>query len=178
MPLHALPDKITRMFTIRLMTGKDIPSVTAIQAECYAPAAIESETVFRARLPLAPQFAWVAEDKHGVCAYLVAYPSQLGKVTPLGSNFTIPETPDALYLHDLAVSRRVSGNRLGTHLVRFALDAGRRHGLNCSALVSIQDSANFWQSHGYADWHKLDEWQRKHMETYPQPACYLVRELI
>lgn len=163
--------------TIRLMSADDIPSVFSIQAECYGPEAIESEAVFRARLAQAPGSAWVAVTSQGVCAYLVAYPSLLGKVTPLGSEFAIPASPDSLYLHDLAVSRRAAGLGVGKKLVQVALDAGRRIGLAYSSLVSIQNSAVFWRAFGYTDWNDLDHRQKGHLATYPPAACYLFRAL-
>lgn len=165
------------MLNIRLMTAEDIPSVIAIQAECYTAEAIESESIFHARLATSAHSAWVAEGERGICAYLVAYPSQLGKVTPLGGNFDIPEMPTTLYLHDLAVSQRVAGQGVGTQLVRFALGAGRERGLLASSLVSIQDSVAFWQRHGYAASLQLEEQQQRHLATYPGNACYLVRRL-
>lgn len=163
------------MLTIRSMTPADIPSVIAIQAACYGPEAIESESIFRARLMVSAHSAWVAEDAQGMCAYLVAYPSQLGNVTPLGGNFDIPKEPTTLYLHDLAVLQRVAGQGVGSQLVRFGLEAGREFGLPASSLVSIQDSVAFWQRHGYAAWHQLDDQQQRHLATYPGTACYLVR---
>lgn len=164
------------MLNIRLMTPEDIAAVIAIQATCYGPDAIENESIFRARLGVSAHSAWVAEDERGVCAYLVAYPSQLGKVTPLGSNFDIPKKPTTLYLHDLAVSQRVAGQGVGSRLVHFGLESGRRLGLATSSLVSIQDSGAFWRRHGYTPWNQLNEQQQKHLETYPGTACYLVRD--
>lgn len=163
------------MISLRLMSETDISAVLSIQSECYVTEAIESEAAIRARLRIAPSCAWIAEDAHGACAYLVGYPSRLGKVTPLGSSFDVSPSPTSLYLHDLAVSRRVAGQGVGSLLVRFALDAAQRAGLSHSSLVSVQNSAAFWRSLGYREQELTDAAQAAHLGTYPAPACYMVR---
>ncbi|HJV73039.1 MAG TPA: GNAT family N-acetyltransferase [Noviherbaspirillum sp.] len=163
------------MIKLRLMTENDIAFVLAIQCECYVAEAIESETTIRTRLSIAPSCAWIAEDADGACAYLVGYPSELGKVTPLGSSFSIPPSPTSLYLHDLAVSRRVAGQGVGSMLVRFALDSAQRMGLHHSSLVSVQNSVTFWRALGYREQALSDTAQAAHLNTYPAPACYMVR---
>ena len=81
----------------------DVPRVLTIQRACYAPETVEAEAVIRRRLAVAPDTAWVAENEDGVCAYLVGYRSQFGKLTPLGGDFEPIADGDSLYLHDLAV---------------------------------------------------------------------------
>ncbi|GAB3549587.1 N-acetyltransferase [Noviherbaspirillum agri] len=165
------------MPTIRPMSTADLPFVISIQSECYSADAIECEATIRARLVSSPDTAWVAEDEHGVCAYLVGYLSELGKVTPLGSGFVPSDTPNSLYLHDLAVSRRAAGRNVGTRLVQAALTMAQRNGLPYSSLVSIQDSLPFWFRHGYATCDSLEDPQRKHLDTYPGKPAYLVCQL-
>ena len=97
------------MFSIRLMHDQDIPAILDIQTEAYASDLLESEAIIRARRASAPRHAWVAEDDQGVCAYLFAYHSRVGKVTPLDGEFRTPAQPDCLYLHDLAVAPRALG---------------------------------------------------------------------
>jgi len=159
------------------MTIADLPLVLSIQEECYSAEAIESEATIRARLASSPNTAWVVEDDHGVCAYLVGYLSELGKVTPLGSHFEVAANPNSFYLHDLAVSRRAASRSIGTKLVRMALDSAHRTGLPYSSLVSIQDSLPFWFKHGYTTCTSLENLQRVHLDTSPGNATYLVRQL-
>lgn len=163
------------MINVRLMTENDISSVLAIQSECYVAEAIESEVTIRARLRIAPTCAWIAEDAQGTCAYLVGYPSELGKVTPLGNSFDISPLPTSLYLHDLAVSRRVAGQGVGSLLVRFAFESAQSMGLHHSSLVSVQNSAAFWRALGYREQALSDTVQAAHLGTYPTPACYMVK---
>lgn len=164
------------MFSIRLMQEQDIGAVVAIQLEAYSSDLLESESIIRARRAQAPDHAWVAEDDEGVCAYLFAYHSRVGKVTPLDGEFHIPARPDCLYLHDLAVARRAAGRRIGPALVHEALGQARQQQLRFSALVSVQESSRFWSRLGYAA-HQPDPEHTEHLGSYQVPATYMVRTL-
>ncbi len=157
------------------MHQDDIPSVLLIQEECYPPAMVEAEAVIRSRLAASPDTSWVAQDADGICAYLFAYRSLLGKVTPLGGQFHAADNADSLYLHDLAVAKRANGRGIGPALVVFALESARREGLACSSLVSVQDTRGFWQRQGYAEYENADAEQRARLASYPGPCCYMVK---
>ncbi len=153
------------------MAEADLDAVLAVQAACYPPAMQEAADVVRARLRASPDTVLVARDADGICAYLFAYPSRLGKVTPLGGHFTLPDTPDTLYLHDLAVAPRAGGQGVARRLVDTLL--ARAAGLRHSALVSVQDSRRFWESLGYAAAAGDDV----ALATYPAGALYMARRL-
>lgn len=159
------------------MQERDIPAVLSIQLEAYSPQLQEDEAVIRARLAACPQLAWVAEDTGGVCAYLFAYQSRLGKVTPLDGEFQPHDQGDCLYLHDLAVSPRASGRGIGPALVRKKIEQARARQLRYSALVSVQDSEAFWARLGYAAHDHLDSPQLSNLASYRTPAQYMVRPL-
>jgi len=124
------------MYQLRAMQERDIPAVLAIQEQSYAAEVLEDEAVIRSRLATFPQLAWVAEDDEGVCAYLFAYHSRLGKVTPLDGEFCTDGEADCLYLHDLAVAGRAAGRGIGPALVRHNLQQAGAAQLRYSALVS------------------------------------------
>ena len=105
------------MYQLRAMQERDIPAVLAIQEESYAAEVLEDEAVIRSRLAACPHLAWAAEDVEGSAA-TCAYPSRLGKVTPLDGEFHSDGEADCLYLHDLAVARRAAGRGIGPALVR------------------------------------------------------------
>jgi ribosomal protein S18 acetylase RimI-like enzyme len=166
------------MSQIRSMTAADLPAVMQIQAQCYAPSLLESAAVIARRLHNNPQQCWVAEDTLGVCAYLFAYPSKLGSITPLDGDFPRHAAPDCLYLHDLAVANRAAGRGIGPQLVAHGLNHARDQALPWSALVSVQDSAGFWNRQGFAQEPTLDERQRGVLQSYRIPARYLVCPLV
>lgn len=161
--------------TLRPMAPADLDAVLAVQAACYPPPMQEAADVILARLRASPDTVLVAEDAGGVCAYLFAYPSVLGKVTPLDVAFAVPHAPDTLYLHDLAVAPRAAGGGLARRLVGHLLEAARRGGRRHSALVAVQDSAAFWAGFGYAP--HAGAVDDAALASYPPGAAYLSRSL-
>jgi len=158
---------------IRPMLSADLDAVLRVQAACYPPAMQEAAAVVKARLDAAAATCLAASDAEGVCGYLFAYPSRLGRVTDLGSPFEIAPDADTLYLHDLAVDPRALGRGLGRALVEQLLDLGRGLDLSHAALVSVQDSTGFWSSLGFAARATGDAGLR----TYPAGAVYMTRPL-
>lgn len=165
------------MPTLRQMNEKDIAAVLQIQAENYVSSMVETETIVRCRLRDFPETAWVAEDAHTVCGYLVAYPSRVGHVTSLASGFETVDDADCLYLHDLAIAKRAKGQGMGRSLVQGAWDDALARGLRCSTLVSVQDSQRFWHALGYVVSDEMPDAQRVKLMTYDSPAHYMVKNL-
>ena len=163
--------------TIRKMRLADVVAVYAIQTEVYVAAMIEAPSLIRDRWLSAPDTAWVAADAQGVCAYLVAYPSLRGSITRLGNTFTLAQNSTCLYLHDLAIAQRASGQQLGTSLVTQALKYASDQEYLYSALVSVQDSHGFWQKLGYLEQHALSQDQLSCLHTYVGNATYFVKTL-
>lgn len=164
------------MIDIRPMCVDDIDAVFGVQAEAYADGFIESRTVIGERLAAAPQTAWVAEADGQVGAYLVAYPSVRGRLSALGAGFQPSAEADSLYIHDLAVQRRLAGQGVGPALVRHAWAQALRLGLVYSSLVSVQSSMAFWEGLGYCPQAPRVDDQDK-LGSYPGPACYMLARL-
>lgn len=163
------------MSGIRLMLASDMPRVMAIQAECYVRQLNESETVIGARLEQMPQTNWVFAVDGQAVAYLVAYRTRRGKVTPFDGVFPSIDDADCLYLHDLAVSAQARGRGAARALVEHALELGARMRLAYSALVSVQDSCSFWEAQGYRVVDSLSPIQHQHLASYAVPGCYMER---
>ena len=174
-------------FKLRRMQAEDIAAVYQIQTQTYPPAMVESMTVLVSRLFAAPDTSWVADseldadaddkDVQGICGYLFAYPSLRGEITRLGEAFLVPELPDCLYLHDLAIAPRAAGQGIGGALVKMALQHAQ--GLRYSCLVAVQSSSRFWQAQGYieSDAASLDQEQQACLATYVSHASYFVKHL-
>jgi len=159
----------------RLMKEEDLHAVLAVQAACYPPAMQEPAAVVLDRLRAAPATTLVACDGEGVCAYVFAYPSKRGRITPLHAGFAPAPDADTLYVHDLAVHPRALGQGLGRSLVQALFDAARAQGLHQAALVAVMDARPFWEALGFAE---ADPGQgAAALASYPGDALYMWRRI-
>ena len=163
--------------TPRALTVDDLPGLLAVQHACYGEGFVESAEVFARRLANPAQCSLVLKDGGRVCAYLAAYDSMLGKVTPLHGDFEVVPQPDTLYLHDMAVLPPLAGRGLARALLDPLWRQAQARGLRQSALVSVQGSQGFWERHGYAAQPLHDAAQRQRLAAYGVGAVYMVRGL-
>lgn len=163
--------------TVRPLATADLPGLLAVQLACYGEGYVESGEVFARRLASAANCSLVLERAGVVCAYLAAYGSVRGKVTPLHGDFEEVPQPDTLYLHDMAVLPACAGQGLARALLRPMWDVARSRGLRHSALVSVQGSQNYWERQGYAVQPLADAVQRAQLARYGEGAVYMVRAL-
>ena len=163
--------------TPRALTVDDLPGLLAVQHACDGEGFIEGAEVFARRLANPAQCSLVLKDGGRVCAYLAAYDSLLGKVTPLHGDFETAPQPDTLYLHDMAVLPPLAGRGLARALLDPLWRQAQARGLRQSALVSVQGSQGFWERHGYAAQPLHDAAQRQRLAAYGVGAVYMVRGL-
>ena len=159
----------------RALTAADLPGLAQVQRACYGDGLAESTEVFARRLASPVNCSLVLERGGRVVAYLAAYRSLLGKVTPLHGDFEAWPAPDTLYLHDMAVLPACAGQGLAQALLA-ALSA-RGAGLAHGALVSVQGSQGYWQRRGFAGHQLRDAVQRQRLASYGEQAVYMVRKL-
>lgn len=159
------------------MRQADLPQVLAIQAQCYPPAMQEEAEIILGRLQAAGDTCFVAEDDGKVHAYLFAYRSALGTVTPLNGAFSVCRAGDTLYLHDLAVEREGAGKGLGGLLVATALTQAQERGMRYAALVAVQDAHAYWRRRGFHHFPHLDAAGQATVLAYPGAPEYLIRPL-
>lgn len=165
-------------FSIRTMTAQDISALERIQEEAYGAYFLEPADVIAARLHASPHTAWVAEKGGEVCAYLVGYLSEREKITKLHEPFTNAPDANCLYLHDLALSPSAQGQGIARGLIETAEKFARGKNLNALALLSVQNSKEFWQKFGFEEYFDLDEAAHANLATYltdGQDAYYMVK---
>lgn len=165
------------MPTLRLMRPDDLAEILDIQLDVYTDALQETPEIIAQRFAQVPDLALVAEDKRGICGYLFSYRSQQGTITPLDGLFVEPPHSDCLYLHDLAVAPRALKRGIGPSLVNHKFNIARAAGLQHCALVSVQDSAPFWQRLGFQIQNTVNNEQAGALESYGVPALYMQRSL-
>jgi len=138
--------------SITPLTAADAPSLVRVQAACYGPALLESQALYARRLasPAQQCSLGVRADGDALLAYLAAYWSVRGAVTPLHGDFKAREEADTLYLHDMAVLPAQAGRGLAQALLQAASRAARARGVYRAALVSVQGTEAFWRRQGFA----------------------------
>ncbi len=134
---------------LRPMALADLSAVLDIQRACYSGDFLEDATILPQRLHSPGNLSCVATRGGVVCAYLAAYRSRPGKLTPLNGGFDTVAQPDTLYLHDLAVAPQAAGQGLAQQLVSYLWARAAEEQLCYSALVSVHGSQVFWERLGY-----------------------------
>lgn len=165
------------MHTLRLMRLDDLPEIMDIQLDVYSDELQETPDIIAQRLAQVPDLALVAEDHQGICGYLFSYRSRRGAITPLDGLFVEPTHSDCLYLHDLAVAPRALKRGIGPSLVKHKLKMARQAGLQHCSLVSVQDSAAFWQHLGFQTQDAHTPQQAAALDSYGVPAVYMQKNL-
>ena len=162
---------------VRLIEAADLPALMRIQAEAYMEEMQESAEVMAARMAQVANTTWVVELAGEISAYLLAYLSRAGQVTPWGSEFAHQPEADTFYVHDLAISRRAQGLKLGPWLIEQVLHQARSRGLGRAALVSVQGTEGFWARLGFTPVSSLSPEQQANLRSYSGAAIYMERPL-
>ncbi len=171
----SLDDGRTSPCAVRPLQLADLPAVMEIQRLCYGEAYVEGHELFARRLASPANCSLVALRGGEVVAYLAAYWSARGKVTPLHGDFDDCDQPDTLYLHDMAVHPAQAGQGLARCLLAPLWEQALRRGMRYSALVSVQGSQDYWCRHGYSVYSLQDPLQQQCLESYGSEAVYMLR---
>ncbi len=137
----------------RPMTETDLPRVGTIAAVVH-PGFPEDDAVFAERLRLYPQGCHVfvqdglAQDGL-LTGYVLSHP-WAGAPPALNSLLQrLPQKPDTYYIHDLALMPAARGSGAGRRIVTQLIEHAQAAGLPRLALVAVNNSAAFWQQHGF-----------------------------
>lgn len=165
---------------IRPLTPADVADLLHVQTVCYGDEFMESEVVFAQRLSCAHHcsLGMVQAAAGPLQAYLAAYWSNPGKITPLDGFFTPPAaTEQVLYLHDMSVLPQWAGQGLARQLLGTAMEQAQARGVGHAALVSVQGSQAYWERQGFTVEPVENVAQQQHLATYGEGAVYMVRAL-
>lgn len=163
---------------VRPLSTADVASLLHIQTVCYGSDFLETHAIFAQRLgcPYHCSIGVVRSDAAdpALLAYLAAYWSNPGKITPLNGPFTAPAAGEqVLYVHDMSVLPALAGQGVATHLLQRLLQHARDRQLRHAALVSVQGSQAYWERQGFRVTDVLDAQQMAHLKTYGEGACYM-----
>lgn len=122
----------------------------AIQALCYTAIAPESAESMGAKLHAAPDSCFVVLHAGQIAGYLLALPWRFDAPPTLDQpDSPLPDTPDTLYLHDLAIAPDARGSGAAQRLVSAFLTRLNASSLPRASLIAIQDSGSWWARHGF-----------------------------
>lgn len=167
-------------WVVRPLHAHDVDSLLHVQTICYGDGFQESREVFAQRLCCAHQcsIGVVREGEQALKAYLAAYWSNPGKITPLNGVFTPPAPGEqVLYLHDMSVLPELAGQGVASQLVQTLKQQARARGMRQAALVSVQGSQTYWERQGFSICPVSDSQQQAHLQTYGEGALYMVAAL-
>lgn len=176
------PSSLAPPLIVRALSATDVEALLHIQTVCYGSDFLETRAVFAQRLECLHHCS-IGVVRQGTAmptlrAYLAAYWSNRGKITPLNGVFTAP-APGAqvLYLHDMSVLPELAGQGIARHLMQQLCQQARDRGLREAALVSVQGSQAYWEHQGFCVATLHDAQQLKHLQTYGEGACYMTLQL-
>lgn len=158
------------------MRADDVEAVASVAAGAF-PDHFEDRACFEERLALFPEGCFVLASTEAAKGYLIAYPWRLGEIPPLNCQLgRLPAMREALYLHDLALDPTLRGRGHVRPIIEHLIEVARASGARRIALVSVNDSAAFWQGMGFEP--RLgDPAIAQKLEGYGDGATYMVREL-
>ena len=156
------------------MTPSDLDGVVGVAAKAF-PNHPEDRACFADRLRLYPSGCRVLANADGeVAGYLVAYPWRLDDAPALNARLdALPETPDVLYLHDLALAHAARGGGHAKRGVHLAVQTARDAGLERIALIAVNDAAPFWARQGFETRHSTNLTRK--LAGYGEDAVYMIR---
>lgn len=162
---------------IRLMRQNDLAQMLAIQAVCYTEIVPETRTSLLAKLAASPTTCFVALLNGQIVGYLLSVPWEFSNPPALNAqNCQLPDAPDCLYLHDLAIAPAGRGAGVGQRLVDAFMQTLYASGLCRACLIAIQGSASYWKRFGFEPVAMMQPLADR-LETYGQGAQYLCLDL-
>ncbi len=135
----------------RPMEAADLERVMAI-ADVVHPDYPEDRAVFAERLALYPEGCAMAETEAGddCIGYIVMHPGRLGAPPPLDAPLGgLPDAPDCLYLHDVALLPAARGLGLGAAALERMNALAAQQGFRWLALTSTPGARAFWDAQGF-----------------------------
>lgn len=132
------------------MQESDLPRVAEIAALVHRSYPEDSE-VFAERLRLYPQGCRVLSNEAGaLVGYVLSHPWLFMQPPALNTLLVaLPEHPTTYYLHDIALLPQARGSGFASDMARTLACDARAAGFANMSLVAVNDSAAFWEKHGF-----------------------------
>ncbi len=149
----------------------DLSAVVAI-ADALHPAARERLEVFEEKHSLFPEGCFALQVDDAVAGYLISHPWRLGDVPPLDAFLVrLPDAPNCLYLHDIAIDRAARGHGCAAVAVDLLTAIARRRALGALALVALYGADALWERLGFT--RDADAGLAMKMKGYGEGAVFM-----
>jgi GNAT superfamily N-acetyltransferase len=156
------------------MAASDLDAVCTVARGAF-PQHPEDREVFADRLALSPGGCFVlAAGEAPARGYLIAYPWRLDEAPPLNTVVgRLPDAPDVLYLHDLALAPEARGGGHAVRMVERLAQQAAQARWPAIALVAVNEAAPFWARLGFEPRDTPD--MTRKLASYGEDARYMVR---
>lgn len=166
------------MTTIKIRPAQpaDIEAILEIQQSCYSAIEPESRLSMLSKIIHSPQTSFVAQIQGDTkpVAYLLALPWTANEPPTLNQIITqLPQSPDCLYLHDLAVSPKAQGTGAGSALVKHLLITYQSMPMNRLCLIAIQNARSYWERFGFQEVCPLHAQLQAKVHSYGNDAVFM-----
>jgi GNAT superfamily N-acetyltransferase len=159
--------------TWRPAAASDLLDIQRIGDQIH-PDLHERPEVFAERLQLFPEGCFALVRNQQVVGYGLSHPWFLNSIPPLNQLLgSIPQSPECLLIHDVAVLPQARGHGAGAILIGLTAELARKRGIPCLALVSVYDTRPLWTRLGFeviSDSPLTDK-----LKSYGQTARYMIR---
>jgi hypothetical protein len=153
----------------------DLPAISAI-AERMHPDLPERPDVLSEKMRLYPDGCRVLAADDGIVGYGLAHPWMQQQIPPLdGFLGQLPDDPDCLYVHDVAVLPEFSGGVACAYVAEIEQLAGSSD-ISTLALVSVYATRGLWERLGFRAVN-ADAALRAKLASYGASATYMLRDL-
>lgn len=161
------------MPTWRAMRQNDVDVVYAIADVVHADL-FERRAVLVEKFERFPSGAFILEMNGKAVGYALAHLWTLGSIPQLDDFLgVLPDRPDCLYLHDVAVLEDARGHGSARNLIDILAAAASIQGLPSLALVSVYGTIGLWSACGFEE--IVSPALSEKLAPYGPSARYMVR---
>lgn len=164
-----------RDVTWRAMSGYDLDAVSTIAGKVH-PGFFETDAVLAEKHTLYRNGCYVLEVAEKPAGYVLSHPWTLGTLPALNTLLgSLPENPDTLYIHDLALLPVTRGVGAAGKIVAALTKHAEAMGFASMSLVAVNGSLPFWEKQGFTAQNRPELAEK--LAAYEEAARYMVKAL-
>lgn len=164
-----------RDVTWRAMSGYDLDAVSTIAAKVH-PGFFETDAVLAEKHTLYRNGCYILEVAEKPAGYVLSHPWALGSLPALNTLLGgLPENPDTLYIHDLALLPVTRGVGAAGKIVAALTKHAEAMGFASMSLVAVNGSLPFWEKQGFVAQDRPELAEK--LAAYEEAARYMVKAL-